>query len=304
MCYLFPNHKKYQQGVAIIMALFIMALVAGLAYAMMARLSRDTYRAQLILNNTQAELYAQGALLWAKDQLQKNWQTRQAEHSVDVTPIHSPVDDMQGYTIKSIIYDMQGRFNLNSLVNAEAQTDFQRLLMTVIPEISADRAQSIVQRTVEWVTPGIRQSLQDTAAHRAMTSVGELRFVKGMTANWYAKLSPYLAAFPEVSTPINVQSAPAPVLMLLGPKMTLEVARALEVYRQATPFITIERFLNADIVKNHNIPNQKATVISHYFLLETQVDVEKQRVVLYTLLQREIKKNKAVIHILWQSKNR
>jgi type II secretory pathway component PulK len=54
-----PRYRKEQQGVVIVIALFIVALVATMAYAMMVRIERDTRRTSLILRNTQAEFYAQ-----------------------------------------------------------------------------------------------------------------------------------------------------------------------------------------------------------------------------------------------------
>lgn len=69
----FHLHRTHpsQQGVAIIMALFIMALVATMAYAMMARLDRDIGRTDLMLKEMQAVYYAQASVAWAMDQLKK-----------------------------------------------------------------------------------------------------------------------------------------------------------------------------------------------------------------------------------------
>jgi type II secretory pathway component PulK len=68
------------------------------------------------------------------------------------------------------------------------------------------------------------------------------------------------------------------------------------------PFTTIEMFKNLDVVKNNQISTDKITLISAYFLVETDVTIEKQHIVLYTLLQRLTNANKASINILWQSK--
>src|SRR5258708_1218566 len=105
--------RSHQQGVVIVVALFIVALVATMAYVMMARLERDTRCTTLILRDTQAEFYAQGSIAWAMDQLRNNWEKQKPNQLVDITPITSPVMNENGYRIVSTIYDMQARYNLN-----------------------------------------------------------------------------------------------------------------------------------------------------------------------------------------------
>jgi hypothetical protein len=57
------------------------------------------------------------------------------------------------------------------------------------------------------------------------------------------------------------------------------------------------------MVKNHRIPPGKIIAISSYFLVETTVSIEKQQVVLYTLLERNGNDNKSEVNIVWQSKS-
>lgn len=47
---------RKQQGAILILALFIMSLVAMISVTMMASLSRDIHRTELFLNHIQAEL--------------------------------------------------------------------------------------------------------------------------------------------------------------------------------------------------------------------------------------------------------
>ncbi|MBV9575373.1 MAG: general secretion pathway protein GspK, partial [Gammaproteobacteria bacterium] len=101
----------------IVIALFIVALAATMAYVMMSRLERDTRRTSLLLHYTQANFYAQGSIVWAMDQLRNNWERQKTNKLVDEIPIKSPENVMNGYKISSTIYDMQSRFNLNNLNN-------------------------------------------------------------------------------------------------------------------------------------------------------------------------------------------
>jgi len=310
-----PKSNRKQQGVVIVVALFIVTLIATMAYVMMARLERDTRRSQLILRNTQAEFYAQASVSWAIDLLRTNFEKKKPNTLIDVVPTTSPKNKENGYQIKSTIYDMQSRFNINTLNQAEGMVGFERLLKTILPEMKEEQAKQIVRAVVEWVSPGQQGGTNEyymgltapyRAAHRPMLNVSELRLVKGITSSIYRELEPYITALPT-GTGMNVQTASAQVLVTLSDAMTLDVAKAIVELRVKKPFITVEAFKQSDIVKNHPIKEGKGTnltTMSSFFLVETHVSIENQEAVLYTLLERAVKGNKAMVTILWQSKGR
>jgi len=308
----YPGSLKRQKGVVIVVALFFLALVATMAYLMMSRLERDTRRTSLLVHDTQAEFYAQGSIDWAIEQLRENLSKQKPNVTVDIMPAQSPINEINGYAISSKITDMQARINLNNVTNAEAQADFKRLLQLMSPEINEQKAQEITLALVDWITPGQQQNEYNKyymslpvpyrAAHRMMASASELQLVKGMTPAVYKALEPYITALPA-STLVNVQTAPAQVLAALSPKMTIETGKAVEKVRVDTKLASTEAFLNLDVIKNHDVPAEKITVISNYFLVETTVAIEKQKVVLYTLLERTGNDNKGSISVIWQSKS-
>lgn len=297
----------------LVVALFIVALVATISYVMLSRLERDTRRVTLLTRNTQAEFYAQGSIAWAIDQLRNDWLNQKPGKIVDLIPIESPANTINGYVVKSRIYDMQGRFNLNNLVNPEMQTDFARMLHALAPKLSDAEVLNITLAIYHWIVPSQNEDELNRyyaelpapyrPAHRPMTAVSELRLVKGMTPNLYATLKPYVTALPR-SVMLNIQTASAPVLMTLSQTMTLDAAKAIVELRKMKPFVTVEDFMNLDVVKNHQIKADKITAISQYFLVETDVAIENQHLVLYTLLERANMSGdgKATVNILWQSK--
>jgi general secretion pathway protein K len=303
--------RQRQQGVVIVVALFIVALVATMAYWMMARLERDTQRTSLLLRDTQAEFYAQGSIAWAMDQLRNDWGQRKPNQIVDAMPMQSPEDTRNGYTIHSTIYDMQARFNLNNLSNPAAQIDFLRLLQAVNPKFTLQQNLAIVNAATDWILSNALQSEYSQyylalnpsyrAAHRLMVSVNELKQVKGVTPALYETLRPYVTVLPT-TTLLNVQTAPAPVLTTLSPAMSMEIAHAIELARAQNPPVSNEAFFALDPVKNSPINKDNVTVVSRYFLVETEVSIEKQHTVLYTLLDRNTDGGKVVINLIWQSK--
>jgi len=300
---------REQEGVVIIIALFIVALVAAMSYMMMARLARDTQRTSLLLRNAQAELYAQASVYWAVDQLKNNFSQQKPDQLIDQVPIKSPPNDQGGYHIESTIYDLQGRYNLNNLSTPQAQADFIRLIKAVQPKISIDDATDIAKAVTDWVTPNKNTSFDKyyeglaspyRSAHHFMLSSTELTLVKGMTPQLYSALQPYITALP-ITTKINVMTADAPVLMTLAPTMTMEIAEAVIAARQATPIVSPDRLSKIDQIKNNNIDPSNIAVSSSYFLVVTTVAIEKQQLLLYTLLERTGSADKPIVTIILQS---
>lgn len=302
-----------QSGVVIVVALFIVALIATMAYVMMSRLERDTRRTSMILHNTQAEFYAQGSIAWAMDQLRNNWEKQRPNKLVDETPIKSPEIEVNGYKVASTIYDMQSRFNINNLNTPEAQSDFKRLIQAVAPELNEEKARNIVSAIYDWITPQSQQSefnkyyanlpVPYRPAHRAMLSISELIHVKDITPDLFNRLKLYVTALPA-HTGINIREAQIPVLLTLSPTMSLTIAKALAQLRDQNmaQMVNPQAFLNSEAVRSLQIVPDKVIPVSNYFLVETEVTIENQHVLLYTLLERVTKDNKAMINILWQSK--
>lgn len=306
-----PSAISRQRGVAIVVALFIVALVSAMSYIMLSRVARDTYRTGLIARDVQAELYAQGSVMWAKDTLRTNFENKKPDRLIDVVPIKSPVNTENGYQISSVIYDMQGRFNLNSLTTGEAQAQFIRMTRLIMPKINVSQILEMAGTISDWVTTG-KQSDELTQyylnlpipyrpAHKPMTSVSELRLVKGVTAEIYAALLPYVTALPPTAM-LNVQTAEAPVLASFSPTLTLENGRQIEIQRRQKPFTSTQMFTSLPLLANNQAKATNITVNSDYFLVETTVVVEKQRLVFYTLLERSQKNGKPVVSVVWQSK--
>jgi general secretion pathway protein K len=305
------RHKLSAQcGSAIIVALFVMSLAAAAAVAMLTRSAIDMRRTQLILNSNQATLFAQGSVAWAIDQLNNDLKKQKPNQLVDRTPIQSKVDTIRGFKISSTIYDMQASLNLNNLTADGYQNLLLRLIRYTDPKVELSDINNILIALRDWVSPSsaadeenyyTHQDPPYRAPHRIMTSVSELRLVKSITPEAYQKLLPYVTALPVV-TPINVNSAPVPVLMSLSASMTKEAAQTIVSKRQESPFPNIQSFMDFDVVKNNPVKQEQVTVISNFFLVKTSVTVGQQRTILYTLLSRAGNGPKTGTSVLWQTK--
>lgn len=303
------QHK--QKGAAIIIALFVVALVAAMALAMIIRLHVDLRRTDLILRADQAQLYAQGSVYWAIDQLSTNWKNQKPNQLVDKLPLKSKQDQMNGYTISSTIYDAQTQFNINNLTSNDYLNNFVRLLYAALPDTGLEKINQLAAAARDWVGQSSTTEFENyyaklnppyRAAHRPMVSISELRLVKGFTKDIYNKVLPFVTALPAI-TPVNINGSSIPVYMGLSDKLTQAAAKTLAQQLQQAPVNKIQDFMNLDIVKNvNNINQSQITVISNYFLVKTDVTLGSQKVVLYTLLAREAKAQQAKVSILWQTK--
>jgi general secretion pathway protein K len=300
-----------QRGAAIIVALFVTALVAIASVSMIERYRTDIRRSELIMNDTKARLYAEGSLAWAIEQLNNNLKRKKPNTIIDNMPLQSPVNNIKNAAIYSVIYDQEGLFNLNNLTDPEAQQGFIQLINAIEPSMKVDDVKNLIIALRDWISPsGTNNQLDDyyakqspayVAPHRAMVSVSELRLVKGMTPKLYAKLLPFVTALPE-QTKLNINSATPQVLMSLSPSLSLDGASAIVNHRKQHPFTTTESFLQFDIVKNNRIDDKKINITSAYFLVKTSVKIGHQEKILYTLLHRMLNNAQPIEVIIWQSK--
>jgi general secretion pathway protein K len=304
------NYSR-QRGAAIIVALFVMTIAAIAAVAMITRMRIDLHRTELLLNSDQTNGYVQGSVAWAIDRLSMDWKKQKSGQIIDKTPIASPVDTMGPYKIQSVIYDAQGSFNLNNLSSDEYVEDFTLLLRSVAPQMSLTDATQVATAVHDWISPIDRStafsayyaSLEPAyqAPHRLMTSVSELRLVKGITPALYTALLPFVTALPSVSS-VSINNADAPVITSLNKTLTAATAAAIIAARNQSPFPTTQKFMDLDVIKNNPVNANKITVLSNYFLVKTNVTIGPQQALYYTLLSRVTQDSKSAISIVWQTR--
>lgn len=302
---------KKQEGVVIIIALFMVTLMASLAYLMIEQAARDTRRTQLILQDTKANLVATGAVLWAKDVLTQNWLHQKPNTRVDVMPLTLKESEVQGYRVRASLSDSQGSFNINNLMGDDAEPDFLRLLKVVAPAFSESEAQALTHHIVLWLKPVTtndvldreyaKQALPYRAGHRMMAHISELKLVKGMTPALYAALAPYLTALPDITT-LNPETVSAPVFCTLSPGITLSTANAFITLRDEKPVVNKTEFKALPLIANHTINMDKIDMISTYFLLKTVVSRDDIHWVTYSLLERSRVNGRAVVRVINQRK--
>jgi general secretion pathway protein K len=242
--------KPKQKGVALIIALILVALATILASKLTFDGFLERRRTVGVLAAEQALQFGMGAEALAADALAQDAQnskqtTLAAPWAQPTLPLPiTPQDDPEGEpigTLQGELEDMQGRFNLNSLARVIKSTgpqggpqgvtqdpqpleQFQRLLEAVGVEAKwAGLAR-------DWIDaddiPGNPDGAEDQVytsqippyrtGNWPMMSPSELMNLPGFGMDRYRKIAPYVTALPDARLPINLCTAPVVVLESLA----------------------------------------------------------------------------------------
>ena len=216
-----------QRGVALIMAVLIVALATILAVNVTFRGMVDQRRAANLFALDQGFEVALGAEAWAADILRKDAQDSQTDHYGEIwakSLSALPIDEGVG-TVEGRIEDMQGRFNLNNLVFSDGTTNetavkqLERMLGML--DIEPTWATAMADWIDSDVQPGFPDGAEDSvytgldpphlAANMPITRASELMVLPEFGADRFRRLQPYITALP-VGTRLNVCTAPGIVL--------------------------------------------------------------------------------------------
>jgi general secretion pathway protein K len=222
-----PTFAPRQRGVALIMAVLIVALATMLAVNVTFRGMMDQRRSANLFALDQGFAVALGAEAWAADILRQDAQDSQTDHLGEAwaqSLAALPIDEGVG-TVEGRLEDMQGRFNLNNLVfadgttNAKAVAQFERILSLL--EIEPKWASIIADWIDADAQPNFPDGAEDSvylgqapphlAANMPITRASELMALPDFDADRFRRLQPYVTALP-VGTKLNVCTASGIVL--------------------------------------------------------------------------------------------
>ena len=290
-----------QQGVALITAIVLVAIATILAVHIGTRAALDLRRTQGLAWMEQGWHVALGAEAWAAEVLSDDADDNQdVDHLGEAWAQPLPGLPIEGGEVRGALEDMQGRFNLNNLIDKDRLPDeasiarFERLLLLVgaQPRWARIMADWLDQDTV----PGIPEGAEDStylsqnppyrAANGLVSTTTEMMALPGMTRDEFERIRPYVAALP-VGTTINVCTAKAPVLAALVEGGTdFGDAELLADNRRDECYPTIE-FLKASL---DMAARQELDLIadekSDWFRAVTAVRIGTSEFTLYSLIYR------------------
>ena len=289
------------RGVALITAMLITALVGTVAAGLSWDNALDVRRTMVMLYRDQAIQVAVGSEGWVRSILQDDQANSPNDHlgeiwASDIPPLPIDSEAVQGQ-IHGKIEDLQGRFNINNLIDGNGQVDqpsfeqFERLLAALgldtrfagiaVDWLDEDQIETVPFGAEDPLYTGLTPAYR--TANRRLANVTELAAIDGMDRASFQLLLPHVTALPE-RTPINVNTATVAVLQSLGPNISAGDAEGLVSLREGGGFADF-----AGVFAPLADPGlqQWISESTSYFQLKAVVQIDTVRISLFTVLHRD-----------------
>ena len=293
----FPQNASAQRGVALLVALLVVALATVLIAALLDRGELTAARTRNTLRTAQAEAYAQGLEAYAARVLQQDAQNDSSmDTSNDVWNVPLPPTPVPGGEITATMSDLDGRFNLNNLAPSCAQSaTWQNKFVLLLQALKLDPNLGAAVR--DWMSSDSAAGANDAfylsrpvpyrSSKNIFFHISELRLLRGVSGDTYAQLAPHVSALPPC-TQVNVNTATVPVLMTLRVDMTQQMAQAL--WQQGHASYHALADMGGIVPEFRNAPPDCDSacygVTSSYFLARGQITLDGLPFVFYSLLDR------------------
>jgi general secretion pathway protein K len=278
------NGTRRERGVAVVLAMGVVAFATMAATALVVTQSAWSRRAELQSDHVQAQLLLRAGVDWACSVLSDDRRTSAVDHLGEPWALRLPPIPVDNGRLAGHIEDQQGAFNLNNLVRdgrivPTQLAHFRRLL--AILELPADLADALADWLDADSEPQARGGAEDRyylgleapylAANRPLTDVAELVLVRGFDSNVYARLRPFVTALPQ-PTPVNVNTAAPEVLAALAGGWSLDGARSLVAQRGRAYFRDRAEFVSR-LPAGASVAQDDIAVASSYFLATMRVTI-------------------------------
>ncbi len=302
-----------QRGVALIIALVLMALATILAVKIGFGGFIERKRTTSILAAEQAYQFAMGAEALAGDVLTQDLQNgaqqdtlaepwAQSPQPIPLRPPNDPEGEPMG-VLEGSLEDQSGRFNINNLLKIkDGKPDPQPLEQFIRILIALDIDPKWAHLARDWIDADSDVDFPDGAedavynaqtppyrtADWPMLSTSELLSLPGFGAERFQKLAPFITALPIHDSTINVCTAPGLVLdsLTANSREFTGDPEALVKGRKTGCFPAKDALLNAAGTAGAAELGKLMSEKSDYFRLTTRVTLGSTEFTLYSLLWR------------------
>jgi general secretion pathway protein K len=289
-----------QRGVALLIALLVVALATVLIAGLLDRAELTAARTRNVIRGEQADAFALGLEAYAARVLLRDLEQGQFDANGDLWSLPLPPTPVPGGTISATMRDLNGCFNLNNLApdnpNAAVWRDrFRRLLQAVRLD------PSLAATVIDWIDADgdagdggaedgayLAQNPPYRTANRRFVHVSELRLLRGFDGKAYAAIEPHVCALPA-ATDLNLNTATVPVLMTLATGVTEQVARRIWRDGQAR-YARIEEVLQELIDQRVLLDESQRvglSVTSRYFLARGEITLDDLPFARLSLIDRK-----------------
>jgi len=287
-----------QRGFAVITAILVVALAASVVAYMSWQEQLWTRQVENVRSAAQAQAIVRPAIDFARAVVAEDARNSTVDDGGEFWARSLAGVAVDGGELSGFLSDAQGRFNLNNLVRDGKRSDadvaaLRRLLQVLgLPPDLAQAAVDWIDADSEVSLPGGAED-QDylamdppyRAANRLLVDVSELHAVKGFRDEWVARLAPFVTALPK-PTAVNVNTAPAEVLVAVVPGLQLAQARALAGGRKSNPFKDKADFRKRLPAETGELSDGAFDVATAYFVVTGEVRIDRVRTRFAALLER------------------
>jgi len=284
------------RGVALITAMLITALATMVAANLAWDNALDVRRTMVLLHRDQAIQVALGGESWIISILHQDLEDTETDHLGEIWAGELPGLPIDGGEVFGAVQDLQGRFNVNNLVDQNGVVDeesveqFRRLLLALgLDPRFAGIAADWLDNDVETGFPdGAEDSIYTgmippyRTPNQTLSSVSELAALEGMDKFIFNALEPHIAALPG-RTNINANTATAAVLQSLDESITVADVEALLAERESGGFTDLQNSFSSLV--GPDVIN-KLDESTQYFHLKVVVRIDTVRITLNSVLQR------------------
>jgi general secretion pathway protein K len=287
---------RRSRGVALITAMLIVALAGIIAANLAWDNALDVRRTTVLLARDQAMQVALGAESWVSSILRQDLEDSENDHLGEIWASDLPGLPIDGGEVFGAIEDLQGRFNINNLIdsNGEVDPDALEQYRRLLQNLQLDPRFAGI--TADWLDTDLDPSFPDgaedsiytglsmpyRAANQTLTSPSELAAIEGMDKLTLDTLLPHITALPGKTT-INVNTATPAVLQSLGENVSVADVERLIGEREAAGFADVENTFQP-IIDPQMLPEIGDS--SRYFQLKVVVRIDTVHITLYSILQR------------------
>lgn len=269
--------SRPQRGMALLIALVLMAVMTSLVITLFSRLTQQTALAAREQQYQQASGYLTSAESLALSTLRRSLATASRVHLGQAWAAATPSFPVPQGAIAVTLSDGQACFNINALAGtsieqrALAARQFVALLLRL--GVAGERAEKVTQKVTQSLAGG----------STLFIDISELRAVEGIDAALYNRLTAVLCALPQADQHINVNTLrveQSAILEALFPDLRAGQARRLLQQRPATGWQNVGQFLVAGPLAQLDSARKTAlaplfSVDSRYFLLRAQVHYQQ-----------------------------
>jgi general secretion pathway protein K len=304
---------RRQGGAAILMAMLTVTLVATLASAALWQQWRQVEVESAERTRTQLSWVLTGALDWARLILREDARTSQVDHLSEpwALPLaearlssflavdQNNTSDAMDAFLSGQVTDQQGLLNVADLVQDGKTSDaalaaFGRLFQLLkLPQSQLDLlADNLVRAS------GARAASDPAAATGLLmpTRMDQLTWL-GLPRSTVEALRPYATVLPS-RTAVNLNTAPAQVLVAVLPGLDLRQAQTLVVQRAQAHYQSVAQALKAANVRADQVNLESVGIASRYFAVRGRLRIGDTVVQELSLVERQ----GTNIKVLWRQR--